>query len=808
MSSEPLSPPSWSLSRRRSAWRWVVLALLLGTLAVLALGEWMGWPMLEAPLQQALSQRLRREIRLSPVASVAVRPAPAAPVSPPTSAASAASADPSQGLSTPPLSARPFAVRFLGGIRLYAPQMQIAAPAWSSAPYLLRAQGLEVDLRYADLWSAWRGQPIRIESLQADHLDAELERLADGRVSWQVNPDASAPPSALPAVGQLRVKQGQVKLHDALRKLELLAQLSLTDSQVGEVRGEVLAQAASAAAAPSAPPTAQPATPPATGSVLRVEGTGHYRGLPLTLALTASGTLPWVQAQDAALAQAVPLTLSARVGGARLSFQGSASDALQLSGLTGRFSLQGPSLAAVGDPLGVTLPTTAAFRADGRLSREGTDWRVLVDDATVGASRLNGAFVYSAGRAVPMLAGRLGGSRLLLKDLGPALGMAAAGGPSSAAAPAATNAAAPAVAGRAAGTGTGTGKGAGMGAGEDVAGLVAEVAAPLPLAAGPALPTRRPGKVLPNRPFDLAALRVMDAQVLIDIAEVDLNTHWLEPLRPLHTRLELAGGVLTLHDLDARTGQGRLAGQVSLDGRGALALWTAALRWDGVKLERWLHLARTEGQPPWVSGKLGGRARLTGQGRSTAEILASLHGTFSTELSAGSVSHLAIEAAGLDLAQALGLLVVGDDALPVGCAVADLVAEHGVFRPRVMVLDTTDSALWVDGTLSLATEALDLRAVVSPKDFSPLALRSPLRVRGSFAHPSVSLDAGRMAPRLAAAALLALVNPLAALIPLIDTGDAEAAARVASSCRKLMPRQPPKSPPALAAARVAAPSRK
>lgn len=39
-------------------------------------------------------------------------------------------------------------------------------------------------------------------------------------------------------------------------------------------------------------------------------------------------------------------------------------------------------------------------------------------------------------------------------------------------------------------------------------------------------------KVLPSRPFDLASLLVMYADVLIDVKYVDLNTSFLEPLRP------------------------------------------------------------------------------------------------------------------------------------------------------------------------------------------------------------------------------------------------------------------------------------
>jgi uncharacterized protein involved in outer membrane biogenesis len=731
---------------------------MLALVVALAVGEGSGWPLLAGPVQRALSQQLHRAVSLQALTDGP--PAVSSPISTSTST-STATPIPAKPASAAPPAAAPhkFRVRFLGGVHLTAPWLTVAAPDWSSAPYLVQAKDLVLDLRYGDLWRAWRGQPLHIQGLQARRLDAHLQRLADGRASWQFSPDRPPPDPvlaapALPVVEHLVVAQGRLQVQDVLEALVLQADLSL-----------------------------EAAADPALGSRLKMHGQGHYRGLPLTLALSAEGSLPGSSLGSTPDAPALPLTLSARVGRASLSFDGSASDPLQLRGLTGRFSLQGPSLAAVGDALRVTLPTTAAFRTRGRLARRADGWYVLIDDAAVGTSSLKGAFVYRTDRAVPLLAGRLGGSRLHLADLGPAVGLVA---PVAAKAPATAPAA-------------------------------LDTAPAFPLAVLPGLPVsaglppapvdrRQPGKVLPNRPFDLAALRAMDADVLVNIAEADLNTHWLAPLRPLRGHLRLTSGVLTLSDLDARTAQGRLGGQVQLDGRSSQALWTADLRWNGVRLEDWVHQTRAESQAPFVSGQLDGRAKLAGQGRSTAEILASLQGTAHTELTDGAISHLALEAAGLDLAQALGLLVVGDDALPVACAVADLVAERGVFRPRVMVLDTTDSALWVDGTLSLASEALDLRAVVSPKDFSPLALRSPLHVQGSFAHPKLSLELDRMAPRVAAAALLALVNPLAALIPLIDTGDTEGAGRAAANCRKLMTRH--SAATSRSAALAAEPSRK
>jgi len=646
-------------------------------MCLLAAGEWLEWSFLASSLEKSLSSATSRRVTLSQAADM-----------------------------QPPASRR-FGVRFVGGVRLHTPLLVIGAPAWSGQAHLLLVRDVELRLRYIDLWRAYRGQTLRIESLRASVLDAQLERLADGRATWQLSAEPAGLPKqpvSIPSFGRLQVSDGVLSYRDAPLAIDVEARLSLVASD------------------------------------LKLSAAGRYRALPLKIDLLASDVLAPTTGELRMVSS--PLVLDATVGRARVTFDGVVDDALDFNGFSGRFSLKGPSLAAVGDPVGVTLPTTAAFAAHGVVVRKGGEWQVRLDDVTVGSSRLNGAFGYRVGDAVPLLSGRLGGSRLQLADLGPVLG---------------TTAAAP----------------------------MAAASSPMPVAE---VVGKVPGKVLPARPFDLAALRAMDANVLIDIAEVDLNTTLLEPLRPLRAHLQLTAGVLVLSGLDARTADGRLKGRWSLDGRGSEAMWDADLRWTDVRLERWIRQARTGGAPPYVSGRLGGRATLKGQGRSTAAILASLDGRVRGELSGGSVSHLVVEAAGLDVAQALGVLFKNDDALPLGCAVADLNAVRGVFSPRMMVLDTTDSAVWIDGSLSLAAESLDLRAVVSPKDFSPLTLRSPLRVRGTFADPEFTLERGPLSGKVASALLLALLTPLAAWIPLIDTGDADLAQRQGDACRSLMRR--------------------
>ena len=695
---QPIDDPGAALAQRavRRRWPWAVGGAVAAIVMAFGVCEALGWPFMAAPVQRWLAQTLDRKVQLS--AGAAVQPR--------------------------------VQIRLLGSLRIHAAYIEIGAPAWSSAPHMLKAHDAYMKLGYLDLWRAHGGEPLRIQALRAASVDGHVERLADGRASWQFGPRPAItadPTFHAPLFDQLRIRSGVLAFRDDVLGTELGARFSLADRSV---------PAASNAASGAAE--------------FRFDATGQFRRQPLKIEFASKGVLSVVADDTERIAW--PVTMTATIGRAVLNFQGTATDPLKLTALRGRFDVRGPSLAAVGDPLGVTLPTTGAFRAGGLIAKQGEVWNTWVERAIVGSSELSGAFTFDAGRRIPLLSGRLRGTRLLLADLGPAVGAA----PKSAAAVSPPPGAA--------------------------------ASAPVP-ASEQRTPTRGRGKVLPDRPFDLPSLRAMDANVLVDIDNLDLGSSIVEPLRPLRTHVVLENAVLTLRDIDARTGAGSLKGVVQLDGRDSLALWNADLRWSDVRLERWLHQERKEGDaPPYITGRLNGQAKVVGQGKSTAAILGSLGGNVRMQLRDASISHFVIEAAGLDVAQALGVLIKGDDALPVDCAVADLGAEKGVLRPRVLVLDTPDSTVWSEGSLSLANEVLDLRLLVSPKDFSPLALRTPVRVRGSFADPAISVEKGPLATRVGAAALLALLNPLAAVIPFFDTGSGDDAQRGAQACQALAAR--------------------
>ncbi len=694
--------------------RITLAALLLLPLLGVAAAEALGWPFLKQPIAHFLTRTLDRSVSFEPVTGfdpgVDLKPGDEAPAT-----------------------TRTFSVHLLGSFRLRADALQIAAPAWSKAPFTVSARRFALELRYLDLWRFLRGQRLRIENVQATSLDAHIERLADGRASWQTESSPVTPASGvtvdltLPILNNAPITRGSLKFSDAILESEIDATWSLSDSLSGATTSGSDAVAIERATALKH-----------RAVFLMIDATGHYKKLPLSVAIKTSADLATNTVEKPL--NRVNMQVEGTLGRAKLWFKGGTRDLFELDNFDGRYVLSGPSLAAVGAPLGVTLPSTPAFRIEGILVKAGNVWQTLIENAQVGDSHLDGAFSYETGAARATLAGRLTGSQLLLEDLGPAIG------------------------------GKERAKGSGKNSGKDGA--------------------KTSARVLPDRKFDLQFLRAMDANVLIDIRAVNLNTEMLEPLRPLRAHLQLKSGVLTLDNIDARTADGNLRGSMELDGRAPLALFKTDLRWNAVRLERWIRQKRAAGLPPYVSGKLNGRATLQGQGRSTAEILSTLNGRSHTELLNGSISHLAIEVGGLDIAEAAGLLFKGDTALTVQCAVADMNVEQGLFKPRVMVIDTIDSVVSVDGALSLANESLDLRLVVLPKDFSPVTLRSPLHVRGSLANPDVSVEKQALSLKLASSLLLSLLNPLAAFIPLIDAGDAGQAQDTSAGCRKLMQRRP------------------
>ncbi|MEP6557671.1 MAG: AsmA family protein, partial [Burkholderiales bacterium] len=717
--------------RAGTRWPLILLSLLVALIITIGICEGIGWPFLIQPLQNAASKALGRKVVLGQ------------------------SEDDHTGVK----------LHLLGSVRLRAPALEISSPTWSEAPHMLQVRDAFLKLGYFDLWHAYKGQPLHIKALEAAELDANLQRQKDGQASWEFNkkeeqpaPDEQKrPAAALPTFDSLRVEAGHLAYQDEVLPAKIDANFALRDRSGSAAQDQTLAPASTAAstaasASASASATATAAAQPAKGESakakqtksagkqpgltaeagddvqsdgkapsaaladgetgLRLEAVGTYQKLPVKVSLRTTGALSLLAEGKTAVAQ--PVRLSAVAGKTTLSFDGTTTDPLHLTALSGDFTGGGPSLASVGDALGVTLPETPSFKVNGQLDKQADVWRVKLAEARIGLSHLSGEFSYDKGRKTPLLSGKLAGKRLVLNDLGPSVGTAPADAQNSR--------------------------------------------------------TKRRGKVFPDKRFDLPSLGAMDADIQVDIGEFDTGTDVLAVLEPLRAHLLLADSVLTLADIKANAAKGQLIGSLQLDGRGKQAKWDANLGLRGVDMAQMLKLERKGKSPPYLSGKLDAKVDVKGSGRSTAEILGSLDGQIKAHMRNASISHLAIEAGGLDIAQALGVLIKGDDSLKIQCNIIDLTVKRGLIQPKLLVLNTSDSTMWIDGLISLKTEAMGLKAIVAPKDFSPLTLRAPIKVEGTLSDPSVSIESGKLAAKAGAAALLALVTPLAAVLPFVDTG--------------------------------------
>lgn len=658
------------------AGRWLLGALAFIVLA-LALCEALGWRFLRDPLQSRLSTALQREVRCGPT----------------------------------------FRLHLLGSVRLACSEVFLGSPEGQPVLLdeqknprpLLRATDARVAVPYASLMALRRGEGIEavdITALTVQELEANLAQAEDGRANFKFGPNKPPKPEAeekepipLPRFGELQVRQGRLRLEDALHDIRVDGQLSTEEGSAG-----------------------------GANAGLRAQATGSWQGKPLQARLEAGGVLPLV---GGANAQPVPIKLQVEAAQTLVDLDGRVADLMSLRALEADFRVKGASLAGAGGFLSLTLPTTGPFDMRGKVSKKEALWHATVASFTVGSSRLRGNFDFDTGVKPPRLAGTLAGERLALSDLAPAVGGAAQGADAS----------------------------------DKPAGKPA-------------------GRVLPDKEFDLPTLAAMQADVRVDLANADLGTGALENFRPLQGRILLQDRVLTLQDLVARTAGGEMRGAVALDSRPKQPLWKADLRWSDVQLERFVkprnptaaeHRGGEQPAPGYISGILGGQARLQGVGRSTADMLGSLDGGLDLWIRNGTLSHLVIEALGLDVAQALGVVLSGDKRLPLNCALVRVQVKDGLVRPQAAVFDTSDTTIVADGEVSLAQERLALTLAARPKDFSPLSLRSPVHVEGTFAEPNVRLEKGRLALKLGAAAALAMVNPLAAVLPLMDLGEKDKA---------------------------------
>jgi len=238
------------------------------------------------------------------------------------------------------------------------------------------------------------------------------------------------------------------------------------------------------------------------------------------------------------------------------------------------------------------------------------------------------------------------------------------------------------------------------------------------------------------------------------------------PLENLATHLKMQNALLMLDPLDFGFAGGHLQGVISLDGRQQPIQAHARIGAHKIRLSELfpsIDLAQSS------RGQLNGEFDLRGAGDSVDHMLATADGRIALVVAEGEISKL-MEKTGLNLLEILHLKMTGDKTIKLRCAVADFAVKGGVMAVNALIIDTDVSTLIGRGSINLDQERLDLTLTPNTRATSLIALRGPIYSKGTFSQPKVKLDKGRIAMRSAGALVLGLINPLYALLPLVEMG--------------------------------------
>ena len=271
--------------------------------------------------------------------------------------------------------------------------------------------------------------------------------------------------------------------------------------------------------------------------------------------------------------------------------------------------------------------------------------------------------------------------------------------------------------------------------------------------------------MLPDLPFKTDRWDSVDAEVTLKAKTIRRAKEL--PLEDLVAHLSLRDSVLTLDPLDFGVAGGHLNAVISLDGRKDPIQAHAQVRARKILIAK---LFPTVALSKTSIGQVNGEFDLAGKGNSVGRMLASSNGKVGLVVANGEISKMMMEKVGLHLWEMLELKVTGDKLVKLRCAVADFDVKDGIMHADALIFDTEVTTIVGTGSIDLGQEKLDLTLNQKTKNTSPVALRSPIYVRGSFARPDVEVDKGRVAVRALGAIALGIVNPLLALIPLIDAG--------------------------------------
>lgn len=626
--------------------------------------------------------------------------------------------------------------------RFSAANITIANPDWTRQQRFATLDEIDFQVKVLPLLT----HDIVIPAINLVNPSVDLERLADGRNNWTFKLKSAGPSEWKLDLHDIAFAKGNIAFSDQQKKIEMQMVVdtlgqpipigeamkqqeaksrSESAQQVGKAGANRLAkdaddkanaasattQASAASSVPGASGAAaanapQPAIAPyAIGWTVK----GTYNRMPVSGSGKVGGVLAL---QDAN--RPFPVQADVKAGDLRIALVGTVTDPAHLAAVDLRLWLQGTSLDHLYGLTGITLPETPPYATEGHLigqfKQTGNVFTYENFTGRVGGSDLNGTLTYVGREPRPLLQGELVSNLLRFSDLAPIIG--------------ADSNASKAKRGDA---------------------------------------QRQPSnKALPAEPFHTERWTAIDADVKLTGRRIVKDPSL--PITDLYTHVVMKDGVLTLEPLKFGVAGGSIASNIVLDGSGTPLKGRFSTSARHIKLKQLFPTVKTMQS---ALGEVNGDAALSATGNSPAALAATSNGEVKALVTDGTVSRLLMEAAGLNVANVVYEKLFGKRDVQINCAAADFVVTDGVLDSRVFALDTTDAVINIDGHVNMRDETLDLGVHPHTKGFRMFSLRSPLYAKGTFKDPHVGVDAAALALRGGAMVGLGLINPFAALIPLI-----------------------------------------
>jgi uncharacterized protein involved in outer membrane biogenesis len=186
------------------------------------------------------------------------------------------------------------------------------------------------------------------------------------------------------------------------------------------------------------------------------------------------------------------------------------------------------------------------------------------------------------------------------------------------------------------------------------------------------------------------------------------------------------------------------------------------------------------------------RAQLTGAGDSVRTAAANADGAVTLVMPRGRMRQAFAELLGINAGKGLLMLMSKDQTeTPVRCAVAEFRVTDGTLAAQRIIMDTGVVVANGSGWISLENETMNLLIDGETKRPRLLRVWAPITVQGRIRQPQLGVRTGDVVAQGGiAAALGALVAPVAALLPFIDPGladDADCGALIAEAGRGRAP---------------------